>query len=187
MDGKPVSVAIQRNCWAKLQYRVMDTTGADVEDGQRQLSYLHGGYGMLFPKLEGLLEGKAVGDKIAAHLEPEDHFGDYDAELVHLVAREAFPKEMEEGMTFEGIPGQDNDGEIYTVTDIAEGQVVIDGNHPLAGMALRFDITVLEIWPASEDEIAREVALIAEQDSAAQSGSEQPVDANGVLLGNTIH
>jgi FKBP-type peptidyl-prolyl cis-trans isomerase SlyD len=178
MDKEDVSVAIQKNYWAKLQYRVMDATGVDVEDGQRLLSYLHGGYGMLFPKLEVLLDGKIVGDKVNAQLEPEDHFGDYDAELVHLIARDLLPGEVEEGMSFEGIPGQENDGEIYTVTDIAAGQVVIDGNHPLAGMALRFEITVLEVWPATEDEITREIAEIEEQ---------QDFDATGVRIGNTLH
>jgi FKBP-type peptidyl-prolyl cis-trans isomerase SlyD len=167
MDGKPVSVAIQNNFWARLQYRVTDTSGADVEDGQRQLSYLHGGYGMLFPKLEALLEGKT-----------EDHFGDYDAQLVHLISRDLLPGEVEEGMTFEGIPGQENDGEIYTITDIAQGQVVIDGNHPLAGMALRFEITVLEVWPASDEEIAREIAQIEEQGD---------FDLTSVSSGKTLH
>ena len=178
MDGESVSVAIQKNYWVKLQYRVMDATGVDVEDGQRQLSYLHGGFGMLFPKLEALLEGKTMGDTVAAQLEPEDHFGDYDAELVHLLGRDALPGEVEEGMTFEGIPGQENDGEIYTVTDIAEGQVVIDGNHPLAGMALRFDITVLEVWAATEDEIAREIAQMEEQED---------LESGGASPGKTLH
>lgn len=178
MDGKSVSVAIQNNYWAKLQYRVTDTSGADVEAGQRQLSYLQGGYGMLFPKLEALLEGKVVGDKIATQLEPEDHFGDYDAQRVHLISRDLLPGEVEEGMTFEGIPGQENDGEIYTVTDIAQGQVVIDGNHPLAGMALRFEITVLEVWPASDEEIAREIAQ-----------NEEPSDSDSThaSAGKTLH
>jgi FKBP-type peptidyl-prolyl cis-trans isomerase SlyD len=174
MSDKDVSVVIQKDFWVKLQYRVMDTTGVDVEDGQRQLSYLHGGYGMLFPKLEGLLEGKVVGDKIVAQLEPEDHFGDYDAELVHLVSRDTLPETIEEGMTFEGIPGQDNDGEIYTITDIAEGKVVIDGNHPLAGMALRFDIAVLEVRKATEEEVARELLMIEEMDDFDTTRTEVP-------------
>jgi FKBP-type peptidyl-prolyl cis-trans isomerase SlyD len=178
MDGEAVSVAIQKNHWVKLQYRVMDATGVDVEDGQRQLSYLHGGYGMLFPKLEALLEGKNIGDKVAAQLEPEDHFGDYDAQMVHLVSRDLLPGEIEEGMTFEGIPGQENDGEIYTITDIAAGQVVIDGNHPLSGMALRFDISVLEVWPASEEEITREIAQMEEQ---------QDSESGHFVAGNTLH
>ena len=155
-----MSLTIQKDHWVKLQYRVTDTTGAEVEEGFRELTYLHGGYGMLFPKLEVLLVGKKAGDELTTQLEPEDHFGDYEAELVHLVDRHLLPEELQEGMTFEGMPGEPNDGEIYTVTDIAKEKVVLDGNHPLAGMALRFTISVVEVTLASADDIERELAQI---------------------------
>lgn len=183
-----MSVAIQKNHWVRLQYRVTDTTGADIEDGERQLGYLHGGYGMLFPKLETLLEGKVTGDSVKVQLEPEDHFGDYDVSLVHLVDRELLPDALEEGMTFEGLPGQPSDGEAYTVTDIAEGKVVMDGNHPLAGMALRFDITVLEVRPATDDEIAREIALMEGQEGEGQEGEGQyGTGGSATGGGQTLH
>jgi FKBP-type peptidyl-prolyl cis-trans isomerase SlyD len=59
-------------------------------------------------------------------------------------------------MSFDGVPGEESDGRIWMVTDISDEAVVLDGNHPLAGMALRFDLKIVEVWEADEDEIAAE-------------------------------
>ena len=173
-----MSLTIQKDHWVKLQYRVTDTMGAEVEVGFRELTYLHGGYGMLFPKLEELLLGKKVGDELTTQLEPEDHFGDYEAQLLHLVDRHLLPSELQEGMTFEGMPGEPNDGEIYTVTDITEEKVVLDGNHPLAGMALRFTISVIEVKLATAEQIQREQAQMLE----TQEFDASPQRSAGRLL-----
>jgi FKBP-type peptidyl-prolyl cis-trans isomerase SlyD len=86
-------------------------------------------------------------------LEPEDAFGDADTSLVHLVECDKLGANVEIGMRYEGLPDR-HDGRIYTVTDVAEGMAVLDGNHPLAGWALRFDLHVRGVERASEDEVA---------------------------------
>jgi FKBP-type peptidyl-prolyl cis-trans isomerase SlyD len=144
-----------------LLLQLSDTDGEALTDEGYQMAYLHGGYGNLFPKLEALLEGKAEGATIEAALDPEDAFGDYDADLIRVEDRALFPETLELGMQFEGIPG-DSDGEaedadweamIYTVTDIADGKVVVDGNHPLAGERIWVRATVESVRAATEDEI----------------------------------
>ncbi len=118
------------------------------------MQYLHGGYGDIFPAVEVLLEGKSVGDRVETRLEPEDAFGDYDENLVRMEPRGRFPEGLEVGMRVEGDDGKG----LYTVTDIAEGQVVLDGNHPLAGMALKFAARVAGVRPATETEITNGTA-----------------------------
>jgi FKBP-type peptidyl-prolyl cis-trans isomerase SlyD len=87
-------------------------------------------------------------------LQPDDAFGEYDAELVHLEPRSKFPGDIEVGMRFEGKGERSGEVLIYTVTDIAAGQVVVDGNHPLAGMALRFSCTIDAVRMATAEEVA---------------------------------
>jgi len=99
-----------------------------------------------------------VGAKVDLHLEPEDAFGDYDEQKVFLEDRARFPKDLEEGMTFEGhaLPAGCNPDAplnlIYTVTEIYPEHVVLDGNHPLAGIALRIHLRVAGIREATEEE-----------------------------------
>ncbi|MEZ5660718.1 MAG: peptidylprolyl isomerase [Burkholderiaceae bacterium] len=142
--------------WVTVHYRLFDAQGEPLEEQTRELTYLHGGFGAILPKLEEVLDGRAAGESVSVRLEPDDAFGDYDAGRLMIVPRERFPGELEPGMVFEGIPGAEPDGELYTVTDIAQGQVVLDGNHPLAGIGVRFDIDVVSMRAASEDEIAAE-------------------------------
>jgi FKBP-type peptidyl-prolyl cis-trans isomerase SlyD len=110
----------------------------------------------VFPKVEAALAGHEPGYTTTLYLEPEDTFGDYDASLLRVAPRERFPAELEAGMTFESVPGEAPDGELYTVTDLTEDTVVLDGNHPLAGMALRFDLEVEDVREASDEEVAAE-------------------------------
>ncbi|NCV56127.1 MAG: peptidylprolyl isomerase, partial [Betaproteobacteria bacterium] len=106
-----------------------------------------------FPKIEQAIEGLGVQARLSLYLEPVDTFGEYDEQRVHLVERQLLPSTLEAGMSFEGIPGQPQDGLLYTVTDFTQELAVLDGNHPLAGMGLRFDIEVIDIWVATPDEI----------------------------------
>ena len=102
-----------------------------------------------------------AGYETLIQLEPQDAFGEYDPELVKVEERSRFPEPLEVGMQFEGTPedGDDDiDSLIYTVTDVAEDKVVLDGNHPLAGMALRFALSVQEVRTATEDEIQHQHA-----------------------------
>ena len=108
------------------------------------------------PKIEEELDGKEVGYSSTIQIEPEDAFGDYDPALLKVEERSRLPEPLEVGMQFEGVPedGDDEDSIIYTVTDVAEDKVVLDGNHPLAGMALRFQCTVAEVRTATEEELS---------------------------------
>jgi FKBP-type peptidyl-prolyl cis-trans isomerase SlyD len=148
-----VSPPVGRDRVVSLQIEMHDAQGALLHAPEEPLAYLHGGYGGLLEALEQALEGKAVGDELRLQLEPEDAFGDYDAGLVRLEPAERYGEGLAAGMKVE------EDGNIYTVTDVAEGKAVLDGNHPLAGMALRFFLKVLSIRNATAEEIARGVSL----------------------------
>ena len=137
-----------------LTYRVVDSDGSLVDEGAEPLVYLHGGYGGIFGKIEEILQDKGVGEKFDVRLEPEEAFGDYDAELVMIEPRNLFPDNIEVGMQFErGTEDGDDDAELYTITDIAEDKVVVDGNHPLAGIALMFSCTVTDVRQATPEEL----------------------------------
>jgi FKBP-type peptidyl-prolyl cis-trans isomerase SlyD len=138
-----------------LAYELRDCDGDLLDEPGASVAYLHGGYGGIFPKVEAALEGQATGFELALTLEPEDAFGDYDPLFLRVEPREAFPEVLQEGMRFEGVPGDAASDElrIYTVTGIADEQVVVDGNHPLAGERVWFTCTVREIRPATPDEI----------------------------------
>ncbi len=153
-------MVIGKNTVVTVGYKLFDAQGNVIEEGSEPMVYLHGGYENTLPKIEAELDGKKVGHKVDIQLEPEDAFGDYDASLVKVELRSRFPSPLEVGMQFEGIPEEDEDeGEedlIFTVTDIADDKVVLDANHPLAGMALRFSLHVIEVRAATEDEIKHE-------------------------------
>ncbi|RPH65145.1 MAG: peptidylprolyl isomerase [Burkholderiales bacterium] len=142
--------------WVELRYRLFDAQGEPIEPGERGITYLHGGYGAVFARIEVALEGLGVGDEVSVHLEPSDSFGDYDADLVSLAPRDLFPDELEVGMSFEGLPGEESDGLIRIVTDFTDDTVVLDANHPLAGMGLRFDLRVTGVREAAREEVERE-------------------------------
>lgn len=150
-----MSQTVAKNHVVTLDYSVTDPDGVVVDEGREQLVYLHGGYDDIFPKIEEELQDKKVGETIQVKLQPDEAFGDYDEQLIQIEPRKDFPKELQVGMQFEGGPegGDDEEFVLYRVTDIAEDKVVLDGNHPLAGMALVFTCTVTSIRPASEEEI----------------------------------
>ncbi|HEX5393517.1 MAG TPA: peptidylprolyl isomerase [Rhodocyclaceae bacterium] len=145
---------IAKNTVVTLSYSVTDAQGALVDEGKEPLIYLHGGYDGIFPLLEERLQGKNVGEKLEVRLEPDDAFGDYDAELVMIEPRNLFPDNIEVGMQFERGTDDGDDDELYTITDIADDKVVVDGNHPLAGMALNFVCTIADVRPATAEELA---------------------------------
>jgi FKBP-type peptidyl-prolyl cis-trans isomerase SlyD len=136
-----------------VDYELYDTDGELLEKTDEPVEYLHGGYGGMFPAVEKALEGKNIGETCQVRLAPDDGFGDYDADLVHVEPREKFPENIEVGMQFEGEGEQSSESIVYTVTDIADGKVVVDGNHPLAGQTLHFECTVKGVRPASADEL----------------------------------
>jgi FKBP-type peptidyl-prolyl cis-trans isomerase SlyD len=152
---------IVKNTVVSLAYKLSDAQGNLIEESDEPMVYLHGGYDGTFPKIEEALDGQESGFTTQIQLEPVDAFGEYDPELVKVEERGRFPEPLEVGMQFEGTPEEgddDMDALIYTVTDVAEDKVVLDGNHPLAGMALRFDLTVKEVRVATAEEIEHEHA-----------------------------
>ena len=146
---------VVRNTVVTLDYSVTDPDGELVDAGQEPLVYLHGGYDDIFPMIEEAVQEKRIGESVVVKMQPDDAFGEYDAELIQIEPRTGFPKELQVGMQFEGVPdsGDDDDILTYRVTEIADDKVVLDGNHPLAGMALVFTCTVTDVRPASAQEI----------------------------------
>ncbi|MEC5386725.1 peptidylprolyl isomerase [Uliginosibacterium sp. H3] len=144
---------IVKNTVVTLNYTVHDPDGKLVDDGAQPLVYLHGGYDGIFPLLEEQLHGKKLGDKLQIKLQPDDAFGDLDEELIMIEDAKLFPDNVEVGMAFERVGEDGEDDMIFRITDIADGKVVVDGNHPLAGMALLFDVTVAEVRQATLEEI----------------------------------
>ena len=129
-----------------------DAQGVQLQ-APSDLTYLHGGYGELLAALERALEGKGPGESVRLQLEPEHAFGEYDAELLRVEPAERYGEGIEVGMEVE------EGSRFYTVTDVAGGKVVLDGNHPLAGMALRFFLQVISVRSAKAEEISRGVSL----------------------------
>jgi len=144
---------ISKDTVVTITYIVNDLDGKQLEQSDEPVSYLHGGYDNIFPLVEQALEGKKAGDKVDLKLQPADAFGEYEEDLVRLEAREVFPEEIEIGMQFVGSPIEGEGEMLYTVTDIAEDKVVVDGNHPYAGQAVHFQCVVSEVRAASSDEV----------------------------------
>lgn len=151
---------ITPQCVVALTWTLKDTLGEILDELDDPVEFLMGGNDLL-AKIEESLQGHAAGDKIDLHLEPEHAFGDYDESLVFLEPRAIFPAELEEGMSFDGaaLPAGSSTGIpvncIYTVTEIYPEHVVLDGNHPLAGIAIRLNLAVESVREASESEIGQ--------------------------------
>jgi len=145
---------IAKNTVVTLSYKVHDMEGNLIDAGEHPMIYVHGGYDGIFPALEEALHGKEVGASLELKLLPEEAFGDYDAALVNVEPRNLFPDELQVGMQFERAAEDGEEDVLYTITEIAEDKVVIDGNHPLAGMALLFACTVDEVRLATPEELA---------------------------------
>jgi FKBP-type peptidyl-prolyl cis-trans isomerase SlyD len=142
---------VSRDTVVTLTFEVRDADGVLVESTPEPIAYLHG-RAALFPRLEAALEGKAAGESCEVYLQPEDAFGDYDAELVFLEPTGKFPPDVKIGMQFEGKTDSGGETRLFRVTDIADGKVVVDANHPLAGKALRFNCAVKDVRPSTEEE-----------------------------------
>ena len=144
---------VAKNTVVSLDVELADIWGNSIERTEEPLQYMHGGYGNVFPAVEAALEGKNVKERVEVRLEPEDAFGDYDENLLTVEPRSKFPEALEVGMRFEGDVDGDDEGRVFTVTDLAEDKVVLDANHPLAGMALKITCTVVDVRPATASEI----------------------------------
>jgi FKBP-type peptidyl-prolyl cis-trans isomerase SlyD len=193
---------IKKNTIVSLRYKLTDAQNNLIEEPDSPMVYLHGGYEGTFPKIETLLDGQDIGYEATIQLEPNEAFGEYDPELLKIEPRTRFPEPLEVGMQFEGVPDQDadedsdvqddSDGDdeplIYTVTDVADNQVVLDGNHPLAGMALRFWIQVEDVRAATDEEIQNRHPAGGESFTFGMPNDESDEDEfPGSALGASVH
>ena len=150
---------IEAPCVITLTWHLRDAQGVEIDELKEPTEFFFGGQDLL-PKVEEALAGQEPGYEAHLHLEPEHAFGEYDAGLVCFEARTLFPSDIEPGMQFEGLPPgavtPDMPAErIYTVTELYPDKVVLDGNHPLAGIALRLHLKVAQVREATVDEVGR--------------------------------
>jgi FKBP-type peptidyl-prolyl cis-trans isomerase SlyD len=154
---------ISEQCVVGLTWTLKDTLGEVLDVLDDPVEFLVGGDD-LFDAIEAALQGHEPGARVQLQLEPEQGFGDFNDQLLFLEPRALFPEGIEEGMTFDGaalpqgVSEQMPKDAIYTVTEIYPEHLVLDGNHPLAGIAIRLDITVRSVREATEEEIGRGTA-----------------------------
>jgi FKBP-type peptidyl-prolyl cis-trans isomerase SlyD len=142
---------ISKHKVASIHYTLTDNEGKilDSSSGREPLNYIHG-IGNLIPGMEEGLEGKSIGDKVVLKVAPEKGYGVKSDQMIQKIPRASFGGQpVNVGMQF-----QTNRGEVVTVTHVGLDQITVDANHPLAGVELNFDVEVLEVRNATEDEIA---------------------------------
>ena len=146
---------IADDCVVSIHYKLTDDKGEEIDSsaGQDPLSYLHGA-GNIIQGLEDALTDHVVGDHLEVKLQPAEGYGEFDAELIQSVPRSSFVgiEELAPGMQFQT---EDEEGEtmLVTVQEVSEEEVTVNGNHPLAGVVLNFDVTVTDIRAATEEEL----------------------------------
>lgn len=151
---------ITEQCVVALTWTLKDTLGEELDVLQEAVEFLVGGDDLL-QRIEQALQGHQAGQVLELHLEPEEAFGEYNDRLIFLEARHLFPDALEEGMTLEGsaLPTGCNpdapQNVLYTVTEIYPEHIVLDGNHPLAGIALRLRLKIEAVREATEEEVGR--------------------------------
>lgn len=143
---------IEKNTAVTIRFKVSELNGKLLEETKQPVAYLHGGYGNVLPKIEEALEGQAAGYKVTLDLQPQDAFGERNESLVQTIPKSQFPPGVKVGGQLEG---RDEEGRtrVFVVKKIKGQEVFLDGNHPLAGTALRFVVTVLGVRAASDEEI----------------------------------
>jgi FKBP-type peptidyl-prolyl cis-trans isomerase SlyD len=150
---------IRNPCVVSLTWRLEDAQGELIDELNEPMEFFVGGDDLL-SKVEAALMGQTTGFETTLHIEPEDAFGDYESALVFFEPSDIFPVNVEEGMQFEGPPEGAKTPDmpldvIYTVTEVYDTHVVLDGNHPLAGIALVLSLKVMDVRAANAQEIER--------------------------------
>jgi FKBP-type peptidyl-prolyl cis-trans isomerase SlyD len=143
---------IAKDSVVTLKYKVAEASGKLIEESREPMVYLHGGYDDTLPKIEEALEGREPGYECTLALQPEDAFGQRDESLVRVIPKGEFPPGVKVGGQLEGRT-DDGTPHIFHVMKIKGSEVHLDGNHPLAGKALRFVLKVTDVRPASAEEI----------------------------------
>lgn len=144
---------IEKDTAVTLRFKVADAQGKLIEENKEPMVYLHGGYGNTLPKIEEALQGREAGFQTVLALAPEDAFGLRDEDLMRTIPRSQFPPGVKVGGQLEG-QGSDGRKQVFNVAKIKGDTVILDGNHPLAGKALRFTVKVTDVRAASAEEIA---------------------------------
>jgi FKBP-type peptidyl-prolyl cis-trans isomerase SlyD len=144
---------IEKNTVVTLRYKVLDAERRTLEESREPMVYLHGGYGNTFAKIEQALDGQLPGYQTTVDLAPQDAFGERDEGLVQTIPKSQFPPGVKVGGQ---LRGRDANGQTrsFTVMKIKGDRVLLDGNHPMAGKALRFTLTVVAVRAATGEEIA---------------------------------
>jgi FKBP-type peptidyl-prolyl cis-trans isomerase SlyD len=148
-----MSLTIGKNTVVSLQYELFDEAGTLIEKTDTPITYLHGGYDGIFPRVEAELNGKQSGHACVVPLKPDEAFGDYDKDLIRAEPRNLFPKNVAVGMQFQGTAQGSDQIAVYTVTEVGPENVVVDANHPLAGKTVKFSCTVTEVRKATPEEV----------------------------------
>lgn len=146
-------MVIKKNTVVTLHYEMFDEQDQLLDKTVEPIVYLHGGYDGIFPLVEEALEGKNVGDVVDVVMQPENAFGERDVDLVRVEDVKVFPVEVEPGMMFEADDPEHGDVIIYRVIEVKDGHAVVDGNHPLAGMTIRFIGKVDSVREATASEL----------------------------------
>jgi FKBP-type peptidyl-prolyl cis-trans isomerase SlyD len=144
---------IESNKVVSVTYSIFDDNGDILEQNELPVTYIHGGHSDLFEKLERALTGKTIGDEISVTLSPEEGFGLHNPDLTFVDDLENVPEELR----FVGaeLEAQNASGEVlkFTVSDIGDNQLTVDGNHPFAGKTVTFKVKVAEVRDATADEL----------------------------------
>lgn len=151
-----MSLSIGDNLAVSMHYKLTDNDGnvLDSSEGAEPLDYLHGA-GNLIPGLEKALAGKVEGESVQVKVEPAEAYGEVMPELIEIVQKTAFQgvDSIEAGMAFEA-QGPDGAMQHVVVKKVEGDEVTVDANHPLAGVVLNFDVTIISVREATEEEVA---------------------------------
>ncbi|MBO5658738.1 MAG: FKBP-type peptidyl-prolyl cis-trans isomerase [Duodenibacillus sp.] len=155
---------IKKDSVVTIQVKMYDLEGNLLEQSAPEgVAYLHG-HQDIFAGIEKALEGKGKGETVSVTLDPEDAFGEFDPDAIFMcdVWKLGDPETVVPGLVFEGVPGQVNDGRKFVITEIADGQAILDGNHPLAGWTLRFEVTVLDVEKGQGEAVGTDDVVVPE-------------------------
>ena len=144
---------IEKDRVVTMRFKASELGGKVLEDGKTSMAYLHGGHSNVLPKIEEALEGQVAGYEVALVLRSKDAFGEFDEKLLQTIPKSRFPPGVKVGGQ---LKARDKEGRerTFVVKKIKGQEVFLDGNHPLAGTALRFEVTVINVRAATEEELA---------------------------------
>ncbi len=146
---------IEKNSAVTMQFKLSEANGKVIENSGKPAVYLHGGYGNTLPKIEEALEGQEAGYAVTLNLAAADAFGVYDEGLLRSIPKTQFPPGVKVGGQLEG-RSDDGGMQVFTVTKIKGDTVYMDANHPMAGKDMRFDLKVISVRAATEEEITHQ-------------------------------